>query len=117
MSELNFRPMGGYLAVAQPEEASAVNGVLLPSTVKNKEEYIAHEGRVLAVGPGPLLTNGDYAPTAVQEGDYVYWHPLAGAKVTMDGHKLLLLSIDDLFGTRPEEPELELAVPEVVAGG
>jgi len=112
---MNFEPMEGFLAVAQPAEVEQVNGLHLPKTV-DRTEWVPCEGEVLAVGPGRMLTSGDHAPAAVSVGDYVYWHPMGGAKVKVNGVKLLLLGVDDLYGIRPEVPA-EFAVPGVVAGG
>jgi chaperonin GroES len=91
---MKLRPMGDRVVV-QPIEQEKVtaSGILLPDTSKEKPQ----EGKVLAVGPGRLLENGDYAPLDIKEGDRVIYSKYSGTEFKQDGQELLVLSERDVL--------------------
>jgi chaperonin GroES len=66
---------------------------VLPDTAKEKPK----EGRVIAVGAGRLLDNGQRAPFTVKENDRVIFSSYAGTEVKLGGEEYLILSEDDVL--------------------
>src|SRR5438876_8009161 len=80
--ELNMkvRPLDDRVVVEPLEaEEKTAGGILLPDTAKQKPQ----RGRVLAVGPGKMLDNGNRAVLNVQKGDEVIYGRYAGNDITV----------------------------------
>jgi chaperonin GroES len=69
------------------------SGLVLPDTSKEKPQ----EGKVIAVGPGRLLENGEHASIDVKEGDRVIYSKYSGTEFKQDGDELLILSERDIL--------------------
>ena len=66
-----LRPLADRVVVkVMEEEERTESGILLPDTAKEKP----HQGKVIAVGPGRLLDNGQRAPMEVKVEDQVICH-------------------------------------------
>lgn len=85
---MRITPLGDKVVVrrAAAEERTA-GGIVLPGVAQERP----HQGRVLSVGDGMLLANGERAPNQVQEGDRILFSSYAGAEVEIAGEKLLIL--------------------------
>lgn len=91
---MNIVPIGDNLVVKRVEaEETTTGGIVLPDAAREKPQ----QGRVLSVGDGPLLANGERAGSEVQEGDRVVFGGYAGQEVNIDGEKLLILRGDDVL--------------------
>ena len=55
------------------------------------------EGRVISVGTGKLLKNGERAPIGVKTDDRVLFSSYAGTEIKLDGEEFLILSEDDVL--------------------
>ncbi len=76
------------------EDAITKAGIILPDTVdKEKPE----KGKVLAVGPGKLLENGQRSPVEVKVGDTVVFKKYSPDEVKIDGKEYFVLSESDLM--------------------
>ncbi len=95
-TKLAVRPLGGNVVVSplKKEEVTA-SGIVLPSTVSDKEEK--GQGVVLAVGPGKLLENGTRSAIEVAVGDSVIFKSWGGDKVELGGEEYKILSADDIL--------------------
>lgn len=83
-----FKPLGDRVIVEPLEqEQVTAGGIYVPETAKEKPQ----EGKVLAVGPGRMLDNGDRAPMDVDEGDRVLFAKYAGTEFTVNGDKPVLI--------------------------
>ncbi len=91
---MNLVPLGDKLIVKRlaATEATA-GGIVLPDSAQEKPQ----QGRVLSVGDGPLLANGDRAVPEVNEGDRVVFGNYAGSEIKIDGEPLLILRSDDVL--------------------
>lgn len=89
-----LRPLGDRLLI-QPaaKEEVTKSGIVLPDTAKEKPQ----EGKVVAVGSGRLLDNGERAPLDVQEGDRVIYAKYAGTEFKRDGEEWLIVSEKDVL--------------------
>ena len=65
----------------------------LPDTAKEKSQ----RGKVIAVGPGKILDNGERAALEVSEGDTVMFAKYGGTEVTLDGKDLMILQERDII--------------------
>ncbi|MFZ5815209.1 MAG: co-chaperone GroES [Bacillota bacterium] len=90
----NIKPLADRVLVRPVErEERTKGGILLPDTAKEKPQL----GKVLAVGPGRLLDNGQRQPLDVKEGDTVLFSKYAGTELKVDGEELLLISDRDIL--------------------
>jgi len=62
--------------------------------------------RVLAVGPGKLLPNGNRTPMDVKPGDLVLAAKFNGTQIVIDGRTLGILSVSQLLLVLEEPPTL-----------
>lgn len=83
-----FKPLGDRVIVEPIErEEMTAGGIYVPETAKEKP----HEGKVVAVGPGRILDNGERVPLDVSEGDRVLFAKYAGTEFTLNGNQPVLI--------------------------
>ncbi|EOH98019.1 co-chaperone GroES [Enterococcus sp. 669A] len=89
-----LKPLGDrvILEVAQEEEKT-VGGIVLASAAKEKPQT----AKVVAVGEGNVLDNGEKSPMPVAVGDTVMFEKYAGTEVKYDGTEYLILSAKDIM--------------------
>ena len=75
------------------EEDKTAGGIFLPETAKEKPP----QGKIIAVGPGKVLENGERAPLSVKKGDLVLFAKYGGTEVEVDGDELLIIRESDLL--------------------
>lgn len=91
---LKLKPLADRVIVEPVEqEGVTASGIYVPETAKEKPQ----EARVVAVGPGRLLDNGDRAPMEVKAGDLVVFAKYAGTELKMDDTKYLILGEKDIL--------------------
>ncbi len=92
---MGLQPLGDRLLV----EAISVDeitkaGIILPDTVdKEKPE----KGRVVALGSGKLLDNGQRLAWEIKVGDVVFFKKYAPDEIKVDGKEYLILSEADIL--------------------
>lgn len=87
-------PLGDKVVVKRLEaEERTAGGIVLPDSAKEKPQ----QGRVLSVGDGKLLSDGNRAPHQVKEGDRILLSSWAGSEVVVDGEELLIMSEEDIL--------------------
>src|SRR3974377_1107462 len=93
-SNLNVRPLDDRVVVEVLEaEEKTAGGILLPDTAKQKPQ----RGRVLAVGPGKLLDDGNRAKVAVAKGAEVIYGRYSGTDIEVDQHEIKILRESDIL--------------------
>ena len=60
-------------------------------------DHLEGEGKVVALGDGKLLDNGERAEFQVKKGDRIIFASFGGTEVTVDGEEYLLMSEDDIL--------------------
>lgn len=92
---MKFKPLGDRVLIEVLEaEEKTKGGIVLPDTAKEKPQ----QGKVIAVGKGKLLENGEVKPLEVKEGDIVVFSKYAGTEVrTKEGDEYLILREDDIL--------------------
>lgn len=96
---MNIKPLGEriVLKVLESEEKTK-SGIVLPDTAKEKPQM----GKVLAVGSGKVLDNGEKAPLEVKVGDQVLFAKYAGTEVKLDGEEYMVLKESDILAIIPQ---------------
>ena len=88
------KPIGDKILLKRLQaEEKTKGGIVLPETAKEKPK----EGRVIALGEGKLLDNGQRAPFTVKENDRVLFTSYAGTEVKVEGEEYLILSEDEIL--------------------
>lgn len=89
-----IKPLGDRVVIKVLEkEAMTTSGILLPDTAKEKPQ----EGKIVAVGAGKVLDNGQRVALDVKEGDKVIFSKYAGTEIKVDGEEYLILSERDIL--------------------
>src|SRR5712692_1600795 len=91
---LKIRPLDDRVVVEPLEaEEKTAGGILLPDTAKQRPQ----RGRVLAVGPGKLLDNGQRGKMAVAKGDEVLFTRYGGTDIEVDRKEIKILRESDIL--------------------
>ena len=91
---MNVMPLGEKILIKRIEaEGKTAGGIVLPDTAKEKPR----EGKVIALGNGKLLKNGERAKFQVKKGERVLFSSYGGTEVKIDGEEYLLMSEDDIL--------------------
>ena len=89
-----IKPLGDRVVVKRiEEEPKTKGGIVLPDTAKEKPQ----KGKVIAVGTGRVLKNGQRVPLEVKEGDIVVFAKYGGTEIEIDGEEYVILSERDLL--------------------
>ena len=89
-----IKPLGDRVVVKRiEEEPKTKGGIVLPDTAKEKPQ----KGKVIAVGTGRVLENGQRVPIEVKEGDIVVFDEYGGTEIEIDGEEYVILSERDLL--------------------
>jgi chaperonin GroES len=91
---MKVTPLGDKVVIKRlrPEDKTA-GGIVLPDSAKDRPQ----QGRVLSVGDGRLLANGNRLRPQVSEGDRIVFSGYSGAEVDVDGDELLILREEDIL--------------------
>ena len=91
---MKIRPLHDRILIKRlEEEDKSKGGIIIPDTAKEKPI----QGKVIAVGKGKILNNGDVVPPDVKKGDKVLFGKYAGTEVKIDGEEHLLMREDDIL--------------------
>ena len=89
-----LRPLGDRIVVKQLEaQEKTKSGLILPDTAKEKPQ----EAKVVAVGPGKQLEDGDVKKLEVKTGDRILYGKYSGTEVTIEGADYLILREEDIL--------------------
>jgi chaperonin GroES len=92
---MKIRPLHDRVIVRRlEEEEKTKGGIIIPDTAKEKPL----EGKVMAVGKGKILENGEVRPLDVKEGDRILFGKYAGTEVKIEGDEHLILREEDILG-------------------
>lgn len=92
---MQIRPLHDRVIVKRLEEEKvSAGGIVIPDSATEKPI----RGKVLAVGNGKILENGDVRPVDVKVDDTVLFGKYAGTEVKVDGEELLVMREEDIMG-------------------
>lgn len=90
-----IRPLHDRVLVMRIEEdPKSAGGIIIPDAAKEKPS----RGKVVAVGKGKILDNGDVSPLDVKTGDIVLFGKYSGTEVKIEGAEYLIMREDDIMG-------------------
>jgi chaperonin GroES len=94
MAKIKIRPLDDRVVVEPMEaEERTAGGIVLPDTAKEKPQ----RGKVVAVGPGKLLDNGQRATMSVAVGDEVIYGKYGGTDIEVNGEEVKILRESDIL--------------------
>ena len=92
---MKFKPLQDKILVKRLEESEKTKGgIIIPDTVKEKPS----EGKVVAVGPGTINSDGKRNPIDVKTGDKILFSKYSGDEVKIDGTDLIIIKEEDVIG-------------------
>lgn len=94
MAKLKIRPLDDRVVVEPVEaEETTAGGIVLPDSAKERPQ----RGKIVAVGPGRLLDNGDRGELSVAVGDEVIYGRYGGADIEVNGEDVKILREADIL--------------------
>jgi chaperonin GroES len=91
---MKVEPLGEKVVIKRLEaDEITAGGIVLPDSAREKPQ----QGRVLSVGDGKLLPDGQRAAHQVKEGDRVFFTGYAGTDIVVADEELLIMSEDDIL--------------------
>src|SRR5246127_5659132 len=91
---MNIRPLHDRLIVKrEAEERKSPGGIVIPDTATEKPVL----GKVIAVGKGKILENGQLRALDVKVGDKVLFGKYTGTEVKVDGQELVVMREEDVM--------------------
>ncbi|QTS83727.1 co-chaperone GroES [Coxiella endosymbiont of Amblyomma nuttalli] len=92
---MKIRPLHDRIVVDRlDEEDTSKGGIVIPSTAKEKPS----RGKVVAVGTGKQLDNGQLRSLEVKVGDQVLFGKYAGTEVKVGDNEYVVMREDDIMG-------------------
>ena len=92
---MKIRPLHDRVIVrCLEEEERTKGGIIIPDTAKEKPM----EGKVIAVGKGKILKNGEIRPLDVKEGDRILFGKYTGTEVKIEGEERMIFREEDILG-------------------
>jgi chaperonin GroES len=92
---MSVRPLEDRVVIKPIEpEKKTESGIYLPESAKEKPI----QGKVVAVGPGKLLDNGERVKPAVKKGDTVVFGKYAGTEIEIKNVKHMIMRESELLG-------------------
>jgi chaperonin GroES len=91
---MKIRPLHDRVLIKRmEEERKSPGGIVIPDTAAEKPV----RGKVIAVGQGRVLDNGEVRALALKEGDTVLFGKYSGTEVKLDGEEYLVMKEDDVM--------------------
>lgn len=92
---MSVRPLEDRILVKPTEaESKTSSGIYLPESAKEKPMH----GKVVALGPGKLLDNGERIKPGVKKGDTVVFGKYSGSEVEIKNVTHLIVRESELLG-------------------
>jgi chaperonin GroES len=92
--KLKIRPLHDRVIIQRLEaETKSAGGIVIPDTAAEKPI----RGKVIAVGKGKILENGDIRPLDVKVGDHILFGKYSGTEVKVDGEEYLVMREEDVM--------------------
>ena len=89
-----IKPLGERVVIEVAEsDVTTASGIVLPDTAKENPQ----KGKVVAVGTGKLLDNGERAAMEVKVGDGVVFSKYSGSEIKVDDKDYLIVRESDIL--------------------
>jgi chaperonin GroES len=94
MAKTKLRPLDDRVVVKPVEaEERTAGGIVLPDTAKEKPQ----RGKVISIGPGKLLDNGQRGSLSIAIGDEVIYGKYSGTDIEIEGDDVKILRETDIL--------------------
>ena len=91
---MNVRPLHDRVLIERLEQEEQIRGgIIIPDSAKEKPQ----EAKVVAVGPGKALDNGERSAMDVKAGDKVLIGKYSGSEIKMNDEEYIILREDEIF--------------------
>ena len=91
---MKIRPLHDRVIVKRlEEERVSAGGIVIPDSAAEKPI----QGKVVAVGKGKILEDGNVRPLDVKVGDKILFGKYSGTEVKVDGEDLLVMREEDVM--------------------
>src|SRR5258708_34141280 len=91
---MKIRPLHDRVIVKrEEEERKSPGGIVIPDTATEKPIF----GKVVAVGKGKILENGEIRPLDLKVGDKILFGKYSGTEGKMDGDELVVMREEDVM--------------------
>ena len=91
---MKIRPLHDRVIVKrEDEERKSPGGIVIPDTAAEKPI----RGKIVAVGKGKILENGNIRPLDLKVGDKILFGKYGGTEVKVDGDDLLVMREEDVM--------------------
>jgi chaperonin GroES len=91
---MKIRPLHDRVIVKRLEEdRTSPGGIVIPDTAAEKPV----QGKIVAVGKGKILENGQVRPCDFKVGDQVLFGKYSGAEVKFEGAELVVMREEDVM--------------------
>ena len=92
--KLKIRPLHDRVIIKRlEEERTSPGGIVIPDSATEK----SIKGKVVAVGKGKILENGEVRALDVKVGDNILFGKYSGTEVKVDGEELLVMREEDVM--------------------
>jgi chaperonin GroES len=92
--DMNIRPLHDRVIVKRMEQdRTSPGGIVIPDTAGEKPI----RGKIVAVGKGRILENGQVRPCDVNVGDNILFGKYDGTEVKLEGEELLVMREQDVM--------------------
>lgn len=92
---MKIRPLHDRVIVKRLEEDKKTpGGIVIPDSATEKPI----QGKVISVGKGKILENGEVRALELKKGDKVLFGKYSGTEVKIDGDEYLVMREDDIMG-------------------
>lgn len=89
-----IRPLHDRVVIERmEEERTSAGGIVIPDTATEKPI----RGKVIAIGIGKILENGEVRPLDLKVGDKVLFGKYAGTEVKLDSKEYVVMREDDIM--------------------
>ena len=91
---MKIRPLHDRVIVKRlEEERTSPGGIVIPDSAAEKPV----QGKIVAVGKGKILEDGNVRPLDVKVGDKILFGKYSGTEVKIDGDELLVMREEDVM--------------------
>jgi chaperonin GroES len=91
---MKIRPLHDRVIVKRlEEERVSAGGIVIPDSAAEKPV----QGKIVAVGKGKILEDGNVRPLDVKVGDKILFGKYSGTEVKVDGDELVVMREEDVM--------------------
>ncbi len=92
---MKFKPLHDRVLLQRVEQENKTSGgILIPDTAQEKPI----QGKIVAVGDGVRLENGQIQPLILKVGNTVLFGKWAGTEIKLDGKEYIIMKESEILG-------------------